>query len=455
MPSLTYGSLPLLIGADTIDLSQVNIFIYNVVTLQDCIAQTLGLFLNPASYFLSLSNDNFNINISSSDNTYPNSDWLPNNTGSGCQSYWYNCVGADQNYVAYQLIHFALFYSYINSVLQGNISFTQTVTVPVYSCNIGNDVVVPSPYPVVANLTFIPYYPLTLTSLSLEVIAGTFDATFTYAYSAPTNSNALPYLSFDHLSFGNIDLGINTLNIPVTLSQVFPQSSFNNSSQIIFSSSSPLINVTQSVTQSSGFQQVAMLSPNYFSGNSSQNITITASQQGSQIVNSDLTVNPIPISFLNIYTNGLLPTNVANSVFTFQLQELNFTGFPLSFVSEGFIANASNNYTNFFSTNMQVLSSDGSPLQAGFSPDALNPIPIGSGTNQNGKWLFIISQIPFKTVYYNSVGNQATVIFTCTANNGFYFINNASVQASNAVITNNGQIITFTLSITLPTAWAI
>ena len=100
-------------------MTQVNIFIFNVLTLQDCITQTLNLFLNKTSYFQNLTSTSFNINVPNSNiNSMPNSDWLPNNHGSG-QSYWYNCVGPNQNYVAYQLQYFALFYSYISNIVKG------------------------------------------------------------------------------------------------------------------------------------------------------------------------------------------------------------------------------------------------------------------------------------------------------------------------------------------------
>jgi len=337
LTQLTYGSSPILIGADKIDLTQVGVFIFNVFTLQDCIAQSLSLFLNPASYWTTLVYDYFNINNPNQNDGNnaefgcPNSDWLPNFYGGG-PSYWYNCVGPEQNYVAYQLLYFAMFYAYINYEIQGNGGNEVPVTVPVYSCNTGQslsddgstvvNMTVNNPV-LVANLTFVPIYPLNLNTLSLEVLrvnqdpfnpTGNATPSFTYGYSSPTNSQA-PYFYEGTLSFDNIGFvvsqanGSTTINRPVHLSQCFTQSSFDSTNPIkINTNSSKLITVTQTQSSTPGFGQVAMLSfvtfsgvtgslqnvstPNSFLGNSPQTVTINASQ-GSQTSSTTLTINPI------------------------------------------------------------------------------------------------------------------------------------------------------------------
>jgi len=265
-----FGSCPILIGADTIDLNQVNLFIFNLYSLDDLFSQTLSLFLNPASYFQGLNPYYFNINNPNSydgSNGYgaPNADWLPNPTGSSCHSYWYNCVGSDQNYIAYQIQFFAMFYAYISSILQNNTQY-QYVKIPVYSTNLptyylGYDLT-QNPT-IVAYLTFYTEYPLQLNTLSLELILTQDDPaepifeTFNIGYSTPTNSEAFPYTS--ELSFDNIGFEPNTLVPPAPLFQAFPLGLFTNSVQINYTSpNTDIITVTQSSQQN--FEQVVMLS---------------------------------------------------------------------------------------------------------------------------------------------------------------------------------------------------
>jgi len=514
LSNMPFGSCPILIGADTIDLSQVGLFIFNVFTIQDCIAQSLNLFLNPVSYWVGLDYTAFNINnptpidAFNPDYGYPNSDWLPNDFGGG-PSKWYECVGANQNYVAYQIQYFAMIYSYIYSVIQPD-NVATIVTVPVYSCNAGeyiDDTIASKQKPViVANLSFNTTYPLQLNTLSLQVIRNVpgpipppippLAGIYTYGYSTPQNSNAFSYGSY--LSFDNINTGFgapNTLIVPpLSLTQAFPQQSFRNGRNITYTSNSSAITI---IPAGGSFLQTGMLSfvtfnsinnsdynnvnnvstPNPFPpGSSPQTVTITATESFGQILTQTLklTITPNPISFLNqngdsssvtpgnqpgppwnTFANGLFPTNTFNSVFGFQLQQLTIdvNVVPFNIIQQTVIANASNNYTNFFSTNMQVLASGGAsnalPLQSGIND--LTLVPVSSDTNQNGKWIFALNPIPNTPLMYNTTNNQATVVFTCTANGGLYFVNDASAQASNAVITNNGQIITFTLRIVVPT----
>lgn len=269
-----FGSCPILIGADTIDLNQVNLFIFNLYSIDDLFSQSLSLFLNPASYWKGLDPYYFNINNPNSydgTNGYgaPNSDWLPNLSGSSCQSFWYNCVGPDQNYIAYQIQFFAMFYAYISSVLQSNPP--QNVKIPVYSTNLATyylGINLTQNPTIVAYLTFNTSYPLQLNTLLVELILSQSDPnqpiyqTFPIGYSTPTNSEAFPYGS--ELSFDNIGFGPNILVPPAALFQAFPIG-LTNSVQINYTSNSDLVTVTQSSQPSisglaQNFAQVVTLS---------------------------------------------------------------------------------------------------------------------------------------------------------------------------------------------------